>query len=145
MPTNSSGTTTTRGEHTCSFCGKSQASVRRLIAGPGRVFICDECVRLCQQIITEENTQATARPDLPPKGLSPKEIAERLDERPPIFDVKLVSLTVDGDRDSGARNRLGSARAPLRRYIRTQPRQRRRGRDANATFDERSSGNEIHK
>ena len=80
MPTNSSGTTTTRGEHTCSFCGKSQANVRRLIAGPGRVFICDECVRLCQQIITEENTQATARPDLPPKGLSPKEIAERLDE-----------------------------------------------------------------
>jgi ATP-dependent Clp protease ATP-binding subunit ClpX len=80
MPTNASGTTTTRGEHTCSFCGKSQANVRRLIAGPGRVFICDECVRLCQQIITEEKSQATASPELPPKGLSPKEIAERLDE-----------------------------------------------------------------
>ena len=80
MPTNASGTTTTRAEHTCSFCGKSQANVRRLIAGPGRVFICDECVRLCQQIITEENTQATASPELLPKGLSPKEIAVRLDE-----------------------------------------------------------------
>jgi ATP-dependent Clp protease ATP-binding subunit ClpX len=80
MPSSSSGTTTTRSEHTCSFCGKPQASVRRLIAGPGRVFICDECVRLCQQIITEESAQATPQPDLLPKSLSPKEIAEKLDE-----------------------------------------------------------------
>ena len=63
----------------CSFCGKSHSEVRKLIAGP-TVFICDECVRLCQQIITEESTQAMAQPDLPPKGLFPKEIAERLDE-----------------------------------------------------------------
>lgn len=38
---------------TCSFCGKSQAQVEQLIAGPGGVFICDECVVLCQQIIQE--------------------------------------------------------------------------------------------
>jgi ATP-dependent Clp protease ATP-binding subunit ClpX len=44
------------------------------------VFICDECVRLCQQIITEESAQTAAHPDLPPKSLSPKEIAEKLDE-----------------------------------------------------------------
>ena len=37
----------------CSFCGKSQHEVRKLIAGP-TVFICDECVELCNEIITEE-------------------------------------------------------------------------------------------
>src|SRR5690606_6891793 len=37
----------------CSFCGKSQDQVRRLIAGPN-VFICDECIELCQEIINEE-------------------------------------------------------------------------------------------
>ena len=79
MPS-SSGSTTTRGEHVCSFCGKSQNTVKRLIAGPGRVFICDECVRLCQQIITEEGSSLPSQPALPSKGLSPKEISERLDE-----------------------------------------------------------------
>ena len=38
---------------TCSFCGKSQKDVRKLIAGPS-VYICDECVELCNDIITEE-------------------------------------------------------------------------------------------
>ena len=37
----------------CSFCGKSQKEVRKLIAGPS-VYICDECVELCNDIITEE-------------------------------------------------------------------------------------------
>ncbi|MGB3365917.1 MAG: ClpX C4-type zinc finger protein, partial [Acidaminobacteraceae bacterium] len=37
----------------CSFCGKSQEQVKRLIAGPN-VYICDECVALCQEIISEE-------------------------------------------------------------------------------------------
>ena len=38
----------------CSFCGKSQHEVRKLIAGP-TVFICDECVELCMDIVGEEN------------------------------------------------------------------------------------------
>ena len=38
----------------CSFCGKSQHEVKKLIAGP-TVFICDECVELCMDIIKEEN------------------------------------------------------------------------------------------
>ena len=38
----------------CSFCGKNQNEVRRLIAGPS-VYICDECVDLCNDIITEES------------------------------------------------------------------------------------------
>ena len=37
----------------CSFCGKNQDQVRRLIAGPG-VYICDECIELCSEIITDE-------------------------------------------------------------------------------------------
>ena len=38
----------------CSFCGKSQSQVRKLIAGPGGAFICDECVDICAEIIEEE-------------------------------------------------------------------------------------------
>ena len=41
----------------CSFCGKNQNEVRRLIAGPS-VYICDECVDLCNDIITEESVVA---------------------------------------------------------------------------------------
>ena len=40
----------------CSFCGKSQRQVKKLIAGPG-VYICDECIDLCNEIIDEELTQ----------------------------------------------------------------------------------------
>ena len=63
----------------CSFCGKSQHEVRKLIAGPS-VFICDECIELCNDIIREEiqNEQSvkTPRADLP----VPHEICEILDE-----------------------------------------------------------------
>jgi DNA-directed RNA polymerase subunit RPC12/RpoP len=38
----------------CSFCGKSQEQVRRLIAGPGGVYICNECIALCNEIFAEE-------------------------------------------------------------------------------------------
>lgn len=44
-----------RGQEACSFCGKSQRQVRRLIGGPGGVFICDACVRLCNTIVTEHD------------------------------------------------------------------------------------------
>lgn len=44
----------------CSFCGKAQHKVRKLIAGPGGVYICDECVVLCQEIITEEQKPGIA-------------------------------------------------------------------------------------
>lgn len=61
----------------CSFCGKSQHEVRKLIAGPS-VFVCDECVDLCNDIIREElQEQAeTGSTDLP----KPKEIKNKLDE-----------------------------------------------------------------
>ena len=61
----------------CSFCGKSQHEVRKLIAGPS-VFICDECVELCNDIIREEleDKSQAARSHLP----KPKEILEVLDQ-----------------------------------------------------------------
>ena len=61
----------------CSFCGKSQHEVTKLIAGPS-VFICDECVSLCNDIIREELQEkaGVARSHLP----KPKEILEVLDQ-----------------------------------------------------------------
>jgi ATP-dependent Clp protease ATP-binding subunit ClpX len=61
----------------CSFCGKSQHEVRKLIAGP-TVFICDECVELCMDIIREETKSAGLKST---DGVpSPKEICEVLDD-----------------------------------------------------------------
>ena len=69
-----------RGPYHCSFCGKSQDQVRRLIAGPGSVYICDECVELCREIIDEESRPAgRAKPavaKLPP----PKKIYDQLNQ-----------------------------------------------------------------
>ena len=42
-----------KGQLKCSFCGKSQDQVRKLVAGPG-VYICDECIELCNEIVEEE-------------------------------------------------------------------------------------------
>jgi ribosome-binding protein aMBF1 (putative translation factor) len=42
----------------CSFCGKAQTEVKTLVAGPG-VFICDECVHLCRQVITQKRKPTT--------------------------------------------------------------------------------------
>jgi len=47
-----------RVHYRCSFCNKGQEEVRRLIAGPSQVYICDECVQLCREIIEEEEPQA---------------------------------------------------------------------------------------
>ena len=62
----------------CSFCGKSQNEVRKLIAGPS-VFICDECVDLCNDIIREE-IQETAAPEASDKLPVPREINDILDQ-----------------------------------------------------------------
>ena len=61
----------------CSFCGKSQHEVRKLIAGP-TVFICDECVELCMDIIREENKNQLVRSK---EGVpTPREICDVLDD-----------------------------------------------------------------
>lgn len=62
----------------CSFCGKSQHEVRKLIAGPS-VFICDECVELCNDIIREE-IQEVSEQDSASKLPTPREIDEHLNE-----------------------------------------------------------------
>jgi len=62
----------------CSFCGKSQHEVRKLIAGPS-VFICDECVELCNDIIREE-IQEISQQDKSDKLPTPREIDEHLNE-----------------------------------------------------------------
>ena len=61
----------------CSFCGKSQKQVKKLIAGPG-VYICDECIELCNDIIAEElaDTTELSFEELP----KPKEIFEFLND-----------------------------------------------------------------
>ncbi|HEX9014682.1 MAG TPA: ATP-dependent Clp protease ATP-binding subunit ClpX [Chloroflexota bacterium] len=70
----------TRGQYHCSFCGKSQDQVRRLIAGPGAVYICDECVDLCREIIDEES-QPAARAKVPASKIpTPKRIYEQLNQ-----------------------------------------------------------------
>lgn len=72
-----SKTTESKNTLYCSFCGKSQHEVRKLIAGP-TVFICDECVELCMDIIKEEGKSSLSKGT---EGVpSPKEICEILDD-----------------------------------------------------------------
>jgi ATP-dependent Clp protease ATP-binding subunit ClpX len=69
----------TEGKNTlyCSFCGKSQHEVRKLIAGP-TVFICDECVELCMDIIKEEGKGSVSKAQ---EGVpTPQEICNTLDD-----------------------------------------------------------------
>ncbi|MCJ0933341.1 ATP-dependent protease ATP-binding subunit ClpX [Virgibacillus halodenitrificans] len=66
-----------KGQLKCSFCGKSQDQVRKLVAGPG-VYICDECIELCTEIVEEElgTEEETDLKEIP----KPKEICETLDD-----------------------------------------------------------------
>ncbi|GAB3050070.1 ATP-dependent protease ATP-binding subunit ClpX [Virgibacillus ainsalahensis] len=66
-----------KGQLKCSFCGKSQEQVRKLVAGPG-VYICDECIELCTEIVEEElgTEEETELQEIP----KPREIMETLDD-----------------------------------------------------------------
>ena len=63
----------------CSFCGKSQEQVRKLIAGQG-VYICDECINLCQEIIEEEMLEAPKQRPASQKLPNPRQITMSLDQ-----------------------------------------------------------------
>lgn len=64
----------------CSFCNKTQSQVRKLIAGPAGIFICDECVDICADIIEEEYEEEPIREELDINLLKPVEIKEFLDD-----------------------------------------------------------------
>ncbi len=88
-----------RGAYICSFCGRGQDEVQRLIAGPGTVFICDECVALCSAIIAEESEQQAAAPrrTVPPGPARlpvPRRLREKLDQYVVGQDRAKVVLSV---------------------------------------------------
>jgi ATP-dependent Clp protease ATP-binding subunit ClpX len=62
----------------CSFCGKSQREVKKLVAGPS-VYICEECISLCNEIIASEDDNSTLESGKPPELLRPSEIKAVLD------------------------------------------------------------------
>ncbi len=64
----------------CSFCGKTQEQVHKLIAGPSGTYICDECVAICADIIDEEDETSSADGNLDINLLKPEEINEFLNE-----------------------------------------------------------------
>ena len=80
-----------KGQLKCSFCGKSQEQVRKLVAGPG-VYICDECIELCNEIIEEEVSEDSEveLKDVP----KPKEIRQILDQYVIGQDEAKKSLSV---------------------------------------------------
>src|SRR5687767_13018116 len=111
-PTHMSGTRGGRVHYRCSFCNKGQEEVRRLIAGPNQVYICDECVQLCREIIEEEEpTSPRVEPSF--AGIpTPRELYERLnsyvigqDRAKRILSVavynhyKRINAGLDGDDD----------------------------------------------
>lgn len=81
----------------CSFCGKQQNKVRKLVAGPG-VYICDECISICASIIEEELGMRTVTPEAPvqaPESLpTPKQLKEVLDEYVIGQDRAKIALSV---------------------------------------------------
>ena len=70
----------TDGKVRCSFCNKTQDQVRKLIAGPAGVYICDECVDICADIIEEEYDEEPADSGIDINLLKPAEIKEFLDD-----------------------------------------------------------------
>ena len=64
----------------CSFCGKSQNEVRKMIAGPGGVYICDSCVNVCKTVIDREVKASQPQETAPFKLLKPNQICSELDQ-----------------------------------------------------------------
>src|SRR4029079_1360247 len=76
--TSTSGSKGPKVPYRCSFCGKSQEQVRKLIAGQG-VYICDECINLCQEIIEEEMLETPRPKQAASKLPNPHQIKDALD------------------------------------------------------------------
>ena len=84
MPAKGKGSSSgsgTKVSYDCSFCGKNQDQVRRLIAGPGAVYICNECVDLCREIVQEDDSSGALKTKQPLQRIPPpKVIYEQLSE-----------------------------------------------------------------
>jgi ATP-dependent Clp protease ATP-binding subunit ClpX len=76
----SSSTRGGRVHYRCSFCNKGQEEVRRLIAGPNQVYICDECVQLCREIIEEEEPQPPRATPALTRIPTPRKLYEQLNQ-----------------------------------------------------------------
>ena len=101
MPVSTTGSKGTKVPYRCSFCGKSQEQVRKLIAGQG-VYICDECINLCQEIIEEELLEAPKTRPAQQKLPNPRQITASLDQyvisqekAKKVLSVAVYSLTGD--------------------------------------------------
>ncbi len=70
-----------KGPITCSFCGKTEDQVKKIIAGPN-VYICNECVDLCKQILADEAAahQQERSQDHPQRVMTPAQIVQKLNE-----------------------------------------------------------------
>ena len=85
MPASKNGGVSRRGSTTkknafCSFCRKSYRDVGPLVEGPGDVYICGECIDLCQSILDQEQRRRGNTKQLFSKIPTPREIVEQLDE-----------------------------------------------------------------
>ena len=86
MPTGKDGNATRKGGNTtkknafCSFCRKSYRDVGPLVEGPGDVYICGECIELCQSILEQEQKRRGSTKQLFSKIPAPREIVAQLDE-----------------------------------------------------------------
>ncbi len=80
FPSSRRGGGTTKKNAFCSFCRKSYRDVGPLVEGPGDVYICGECIDLCQSILEQERRRRGTSKQLFTKVLTPREIVERLDE-----------------------------------------------------------------
>src|SRR4029077_3229148 len=77
----------------CSFCGKSHAEVRKLIAGPG-VYICDSCINVCKSILDKELTEDARRQSSSIRVPKPADIRRALDQYVVGQDVAKKTLSV---------------------------------------------------
>ena len=85
----------------CSFCGRSEGQVRKLIAGPNAVFICDECVVICKDILSEDDEEEFAEDDVMDEEFNPAGLTARsVNLMKPMEIHKFLNQYVIGQEDA---------------------------------------------
>ena len=90
------GSGTTKKNAFCSFCRKSYRDVGPLVEGPGDVYICGECIELCQSILEQERRRRGTNKQLFNRIPSPREIVNQLDETERAVKVVRIDHRSDG-------------------------------------------------